>query len=203
MNAWESEYAAILDVRLRAGEIRAWMFEPFRIILAPKTTYLPDFLVIHMDGTPEIVEVKGRQREDAMVKFKVAAAMFPFWVFRMVSKRQRHWVDIRGFVFGPDTQPGPAPAAITSAAPDREPTHRAVARKTYAEMLADPELKKILALTPPEIYTLRHRLCLAVEDMADAVGMSVESWRAIEAGKTKVYHHRHVLAIKKLQEKVK
>lgn len=86
MNAQEREYAARLDMRKRVGEIELFMFEAVTLKLAPDTRYTPDFGVMLTDGTFEFHEVKGHMEDDAWVKIKVAAAMFPF---RFVLARKR------------------------------------------------------------------------------------------------------------------
>lgn len=67
-------------------------FEPFGIRLAEHRCYYhPDFLVVYPDRFA-VHEVKayskklGRPRweDDAIVKFKVAANMYPFWEFKIV-----------------------------------------------------------------------------------------------------------------------
>ena len=60
-------------------------FEPARLVLAPKTTYAPDFMVLRKDCQIVFDEVKGFMTDDANVKIKVAASMFPFQ-FRIVRK---------------------------------------------------------------------------------------------------------------------
>ncbi len=89
MNKTEAAYSRHLDVLKSTGEILDWVFEPFRIILAAKTTYLPDFLVIKQHF--EIHEVKGFMRDDAAVKIKVAASLFPWWKFIIVKKAKEGW----------------------------------------------------------------------------------------------------------------
>lgn len=77
MNATELAYAHLLDDERRAGLIINYHYERLKLLLAPKTTYTPDFLVIRPNGRCEIHEVKGEFiREDALVKFKFAADMF-------------------------------------------------------------------------------------------------------------------------------
>jgi hypothetical protein len=89
-NKTESRYAReVLEPRKRRGEVRDYCYEPLKFRLADKTYYSPDFLVVLADGVVEFVEVKGRSgdgpycEDDAAVKIKVAAAMYPF-TFRMV-----------------------------------------------------------------------------------------------------------------------
>lgn len=90
-NGLEADYAALLERRKRIGEILDWRYEPFRIILADRTTYQPDFFIVAPDRTLEFHETKGWFREDARVKVKVVARMFPWFKFVVVtrpSKRQ-------------------------------------------------------------------------------------------------------------------
>lgn len=81
MNGIEKRYAAHLDLRKIAGEILDWKFEPLKLKLAPATFYNPDFGVQMLDGHIEIHETKGFWEDDARVKVKVAAEMFPWFSF--------------------------------------------------------------------------------------------------------------------------
>lgn len=86
MNAYEQDYEEhVLKPALASGQIRAYYFEAVKLVLADNTTYLPDFLVVRSDFALEVHEVKGHWEEDARVKFKVAAARFPF-VFRAFTQ---------------------------------------------------------------------------------------------------------------------
>ncbi len=87
MNKLEAEYAQQLEMDRRAGLISWFEFEPFKLRLAGKTFYTPDFAVVRTWEAPnnifvnelEFHETKGGfWRDDARVKIKVAAAMFPF-----------------------------------------------------------------------------------------------------------------------------
>lgn len=78
MNKTEAAYAAALDLRIIAGELAAWWFESITFKLAPDCRYTPDFVVMLPDGIIEVHEVKGFWEDDALVKIKVAAQMFPF-----------------------------------------------------------------------------------------------------------------------------
>jgi hypothetical protein len=88
MNRWEAAYAAELERRKSAGEVLWWRFESVKLRLAAATFYTPDFCVMLADGTLELHEVKGFWRDDARVKIKVAADMYPI-VFRAVSIRPK------------------------------------------------------------------------------------------------------------------
>lgn len=87
MNAWEADYEIELKARLHSGEIIWYGFEAITLRLADRTTYTPDFVVMYPDRSIEVVEIKGFLREDANVKFKVAAELFPF-VFLMLRKKK-------------------------------------------------------------------------------------------------------------------
>jgi len=89
MNKWERAYSQLLDLRKFAGEIRGWDFEAITFRLAKKTRYTPDFAVYLPDGTTELHEVKGFWREDARVKIKVAARMFPAFKFIAVRPMKK------------------------------------------------------------------------------------------------------------------
>ncbi|QLG96734.1 DUF1064 domain-containing protein (plasmid) [Pseudomonas yamanorum] len=87
MNKTEEAYQAHLELRRIAGEVLWYQFEPFRLVLAPRTTYNPDFLVQLASGYLEVHEVKGVWMDDARVKIKVAAKMFPVFKFIAVMKK--------------------------------------------------------------------------------------------------------------------
>lgn len=91
MNKTEERYAGHLALLKLAGEIIDWRFEPFKLRLAGRTFYTPDFVVILPDGTIQIIEVKGHWEEDARVKIKVAAEMywwFEFMAVTVIAKKQ-------------------------------------------------------------------------------------------------------------------
>lgn len=84
MNKTETAYAQKLELLYKANEIVGWKFEPITFRLAPKTTYTPDFIVVTSEHV-ELHEIKGSfVRDDAMVKFKVAAEMFPYFRWEMI-----------------------------------------------------------------------------------------------------------------------
>jgi hypothetical protein len=90
MNKTEVAYAEHLKLRERAGEIAWYVFEGVKLRLADKTFYTPDFIVMLRDGDIEMHEVKGFWEDDARVKIKVAAAMFPFR-FLGIQKDKAGW----------------------------------------------------------------------------------------------------------------
>jgi hypothetical protein len=84
-NKDELAYGQELEFRKRAGEIVDYMFEKIKLILAPGTTYTPDYFVIFPDHF-EFHEFKGFERDDAIAKFKIAAEMFSWFRFVMIKK---------------------------------------------------------------------------------------------------------------------
>lgn len=90
MNKLEAAYADALKLREMAGEIAWFVFEGVKLRLADKTFYTPDFAVMLADGTMEMHETKGFWEDDARVKIKVAAAMYPFR-FLGIKKDKSGW----------------------------------------------------------------------------------------------------------------
>lgn len=87
MNKTEEAWAAALEFQRREGSVLWWAYEAITLKLASDCRFTPDFLVQLADGTLECHEVKGWFRDDAKVKIKVAAALFPL-VFRLVIKKK-------------------------------------------------------------------------------------------------------------------
>lgn len=88
----EQRYAALLDVWQREGQVRKWRYEAMRLTLATlKTTLTIDFWLTRPDGRIELHEVKGFAREDAMVKLKVAAVLYPEWRIILVRWQKQAW----------------------------------------------------------------------------------------------------------------
>jgi hypothetical protein len=89
MNKTETAYAATLDQRRTAGEVAWFKFEGIKLRLADNTFYTPDFAVMLSNGALEMHEVKGFMQEDAHVKIKVAADLYPmrFIVIRVRPKK--------------------------------------------------------------------------------------------------------------------
>ena len=89
MNKTEAEFAVHLDVRKYRTEIRWYGFEAVTLKLADGCRYTPDFCVVTLTGRIEFWEVKGFWRDDARVKIKVAAKLFPWARFVAVTKRRK------------------------------------------------------------------------------------------------------------------
>lgn len=87
MNKTEKAYQRYLDERMVAGEIIWWRFEGIKFRLADNTFYTPDFAVMLPNGEIEIHETKGSLsfiQDDAKVKIKIAADIFPF-KFKLIA----------------------------------------------------------------------------------------------------------------------
>lgn len=84
-NKTEEAYQETLEHRRLAGEVLWHGYEPFKLKLADRTFYTPDFGVLMADGQLELHEVKGHWEDDARVKIKVAARQFPFLHFKAVK----------------------------------------------------------------------------------------------------------------------
>lgn len=78
MNKTEAAYAEHLRLQQIAGAVLWHRFEGVKLRLADNTFYTPDFAVMADDGVLELHEVKGFWTDDARVKIKVAAEMYPF-----------------------------------------------------------------------------------------------------------------------------
>lgn len=92
MNKTEAAYAELLAARVHVGEILEFKFESVKLRLADRTWYTPDFALVLADGTREIHEVKGHWTDDARVKIKVAADLFPYFRFIAVRRVKGEWV---------------------------------------------------------------------------------------------------------------
>jgi hypothetical protein len=78
MNRTEAAYAALLEQGRMSGTVAWWKFEGVKLRLADSTFYTPDFNVMMFDGLLAMIEVKGHWADDARVKIKVAASIYPF-----------------------------------------------------------------------------------------------------------------------------
>jgi hypothetical protein len=77
-NKTEQRYWDRLELDFRAGRIKGFGFQRYTFRLADDTRYTPDFHVVRLDDVLEFHEVKGGfEREDAILKLKIAAEMYP------------------------------------------------------------------------------------------------------------------------------
>jgi hypothetical protein len=90
MNKTEEAYAKHLEVQKFAGEVLWWKFEGVKLRLADNTFLTVDFSVMRADGLLEMHEVKGHWEDDARVKIKVAASLYPFRFIAVKPRAQKH-----------------------------------------------------------------------------------------------------------------
>lgn len=106
-NKTEAAYEQHLELRKQVGEILWYAFEGITFKLAPDTRFTPDFAVLLASGILECHDTKGTTtlqrksgervkapyfQEDAKIKMKVAAAMFPI-TFKVVYRVGENWVE--------------------------------------------------------------------------------------------------------------
>jgi len=90
MNATEKAYSAFLEVEKQDGRVEWFKFEGLKLRLADNTFYSPDFAVMAADGVLECHEVKGFWTDDARVKIKVAASLYPFRFVAVKKQPAKH-----------------------------------------------------------------------------------------------------------------
>ncbi len=66
----EANYYCELKLRLQAKEIKGFCLQP-TFILAPNLKYKADFIVFNIDGTTDIIDVKGTRTKEYIVKKKI------------------------------------------------------------------------------------------------------------------------------------
>lgn len=91
MNKLERRYAEHLEGQKKAGMILDYKAHPGSLKLGPNLHYRPDFFVISLEGVLEVHETKGYMREDAQVKIKAAAQLFPYLTFKLVYFKIGRW----------------------------------------------------------------------------------------------------------------
>lgn len=97
MNKTEAAYAAdVLERRKQTGEVIDYWFERFTFKLANDCRYTPDFVVMLASGELECHETKGYWQDDAKVKIRVAASLFPF---RFVAIQKQSKKDGGGWTY--------------------------------------------------------------------------------------------------------
>lgn len=90
MNRTEAAYAAHLELLKASGDVLWWKFEGVKLRLAHNTFYTCDFMLLKRDGQIVMDEIKGFMTDDAAVKIKVAASIYPFQ-FRIIRKSGSMW----------------------------------------------------------------------------------------------------------------
>ena len=90
MNKTEAAYAADLQAAEARGDVLWHKFEGLKLRLADNTFYTPDFTVLASDGVLECHEVKGFWTDDARVKIKIAAELYPFRFKAFRAQAKKH-----------------------------------------------------------------------------------------------------------------
>lgn len=91
MNRTEKAYFGYLEALKAQGAVAWFKFEGIKFRLADKTFYSPDFAVMLSSGEMQIHEVKGFWTDDARVKIKMAAELYPF-KFIAVKYKNKNWI---------------------------------------------------------------------------------------------------------------
>lgn len=197
---WEEIYYNKLLGMAANGEIASVEYEPVTFKLAPRTTYTPDFLIVMPDGKIQIHEVKGFAREDAIVKFKVAAAKNPWAVFVMIRKVKDSWKELYRFNDDPATKHDLIPITQALNTPASKSVAQKVYKLSYQAMLQSKSHAAILSMAPADFVALRKLLKKSLSEMSMLIGLpQANSWEKLESGAQKLYHQRHVEAIMRIK----
>jgi hypothetical protein len=88
-SSWEYYYAIFLEKLKQQKKIKDYFHEPkcfwFEDIKRGVRSYLPDFLIIHLDGSEEWVETKGLMCNKSITKMKRMAKYYPNVKIRLVG----------------------------------------------------------------------------------------------------------------------
>lgn len=87
LNKWEAQWLAVLRSRSFI-----WIgIQNITFKLADDCRYTPDFWTLGVGGKLIAYEVKGFMREDAKIKIKVAARLFTWAEFVLVTRDGKSW----------------------------------------------------------------------------------------------------------------
>lgn len=89
MNKLEAAYDVYLKDQISNGELLWHKFEGLKLRLADNTFLTVDFFVMTKDYELQAHDVKGFIMEDAKVKMKVAASIYPFRFFIVRAKPKK------------------------------------------------------------------------------------------------------------------
>ena len=88
-NNTETAYGEHLEWLKNTGKVAWYKFEGMTFRLAKDTRYTPDYMVMLSTGQLEAHEVKGHWQDDARVKIKVAADMYPIKFIAIKKKTKK------------------------------------------------------------------------------------------------------------------
>lgn len=210
----EQRYSVHLNQLVAAGDILYYHYEPLKFILGPGSTYRPDYLVVRPDGKVEIHEVKGYLRDDASVKFRAASSRNTWAVFIMVSwdSKKKSWREMMRFNDGRVNAVGSiVPTTVKDADTPMDASGSLVAKPrqsgfssagrymSYPEMQASPEYARLLSMKPDGLRQLREGIGKTCAEMDQLLGLPYPGvWGKFERGLLKLYHYKHVNALKEL-----
>ena len=91
-SSWEANYARVLNLLVKRGEILSWSFEENSFAF-PYTnngvrSYVPDFKVVFPDGSHQWHEVKGWMDAKSKIKFFMMSQFYPDEKVVVIDK---HW----------------------------------------------------------------------------------------------------------------
>lgn len=179
MNKLEARYAEYLEAQKGLGEVLWYDYEAITLRLGDDCRYIPDFLVLVRSGHLEVRETKGFWEDDAKVKIRVAAELYP--VFRFVAIQEVPKKDGGGWKETDFSRPmaelEDAPAMLSAtvktgpAKKPRKPRAPADPRSVHPAIQA---IREVMVRNPPK--ALYDRLIEAVGDIPNIPLMS-EMWR--------------------------
>lgn len=105
MNSNELAYLRYLEQEKLAGRVLWFAYEQYKLIIAPRMFYTPDFAVVRSDDILEFIDVKGRtmkkraggkvetywSMEDAKMKMKLVADRYPHPVKVAFQSKSGEW----------------------------------------------------------------------------------------------------------------
>jgi hypothetical protein len=104
----EARRAEVLEMLRRAGKIESWCRArryPLNVEGELCGHYTPDFLVTYLDGSQELLEVKGRAARDVAFRLNVFRALYPEIPLRVIDGDGNPWK-------APRRKRGQVPAAL-------------------------------------------------------------------------------------------
>ena len=93
----EFQYSQHLDLLVKAGEVKAWWYEPTSFKLSAGKRFRPDFLIQYPDGMErrlEYVEIKSRFNKnirDGLTHLAWCAQLYPCFTWRIVRWTGGGW----------------------------------------------------------------------------------------------------------------
>lgn len=91
----EGEYYQMLLQQKKYGAIKDFECHPkFVLQEKPKITYIADFLVIELDGSQRVVDIKGVETSTFRVKLKLFQAKYPTLPIDLLIKKRGEFIPI-------------------------------------------------------------------------------------------------------------